>query len=52
MMQHDTPEQKEIISKLIDLMPGDIYLEWDGVEVSHEKAKEYVMNYGVKNDGN
>lgn len=27
--QDDTPEQKEIICKLIDLMPGEIYLSWD-----------------------
>lgn len=51
MMQNDTPEQKEIICNLIDLMPGDtIYLEWDGREVSKEKAKEYVKTYiGLEN---
>ena len=41
MMQRDTPEQKEIICKLIDLMPGEIYLEWDGKYVSKEEAKNY-----------
>ncbi len=46
MAQNDTPEQKEIICKLIDLTPGEIYLDWDGEYVSKEKAKEYVMNYG------
>ena len=46
MAQNDTPEQKEIICKLIDLMPGEIYLDWNGEYVSKEKAKEYVMNYG------
>jgi len=46
MAQRDTPEQKEIICKLIDLTPGGIYLDWDGEYVSKEKAKEYVMNYG------
>ena len=45
-LQHDTPEQKEIICQLIDGCAGDIYLDWDGVEVSKEKAKEYVRNYG------
>ncbi len=49
MMQKDTPEQKEIICKLIDLTPGDIYLSWDGKNVSHEEAKKYVMDYR-KND--
>ena len=44
--QKDTPEQKEIICKLIDLTPGKIYLDWDDEYVSKEKAKEYVMNYG------
>ena len=50
MTQNDTPEQKEIICNLIDLMPGEIYLDWDGDYVSKEKAKEYVMNYGKDND--
>ena len=49
MMQHDTVRQKEIICELIDV--GDfetVYLAWDGVDVSKDKAKEYVMNYGKK----
>jgi hypothetical protein len=47
--QRDTPRQKEIICEMIDLCEGDtIYLDWDGVDVSKEKAKEYVMNYGKK----
>ena len=47
MAQNDTPRQKEIICELIDLCDGDtIYLDWDGEDVSKEKAKEYVMNYG------
>ncbi len=47
MTQKDTPRQKEIIYELIELCDGDtIYLEWDGVDVSKEEAKEYVMNYG------
>lgn len=46
MTQRDTPEQKEIICQLIDGCAGDIYLDWDGVEVSKERAKEYVRNYG------
>ena len=48
MMQKDTEEQKLIILKLIDLMPGDIYLDWDNKYVSHEDAKNYVINYGKK----
>jgi hypothetical protein len=46
LMQEDTPEQKEIICQLIDLMPGEIYLDWDGEYVSKEKAKEYIMDWG------
>ena len=45
-MQHDTPEQKEILCKLIDLVPGKIYLHWDGKYVSKSAAKKYVMDYG------
>jgi lambda repressor-like predicted transcriptional regulator len=50
IMQRDTPEQKEIICKLIDLMPGEIYLDWDGRYVSKEVAKKYVLEYGMKAD--
>ena len=46
MEQNDNPEQKEIICKLIDLTPGEIYLDWDSQYVQKEKAKEYIMNYG------
>lgn len=45
MQQRDTPEQKEIICKLIDMVPGDILLEWDNKYVSREEAKKYVMEY-------
>jgi hypothetical protein len=46
MMQNDTPEQKEIICKIIDESTAkEIFLDWDGIYVSKEKAKEYVMNY-------
>ena len=44
--QKNTLKQKEIICKLIDLMPGEtIYLDWDGEDVSKEDAKKYVMEY-------
>jgi len=45
--QTDTPRQKEIICKLIDV--GNfkkVYLEWDGVYVEKEKAKRYILEYG------
>tara|TARA_B110001450_G_scaffold87799_1_gene83562 strand:+ start:308 stop:586 length:279 start_codon:yes stop_codon:yes gene_type:complete len=47
MAQKDTQRQKEIICELIDLCDGDtIYLEWDDEDVTKNKAKEYVLNYG------
>lgn len=48
MAQRDTPEQKEIICKLIDLMPGEIYLDWDAEYISKTEAKKYVIEYGQK----
>jgi hypothetical protein len=48
MGQRDTPEQKEIICKMIDLMPGLIYLSWSGQYVSKEEAKKYVLEYDKK----
>ena len=43
----DSPEQKELICKIIDAVDCDgIYLSWDSEYVSKEKAKEYVMSYG------
>ena len=47
MMQHDTEEQKTILCELIDIVPGDIYLDWDGEYVSKEAAKKYVMEYRI-----
>jgi len=43
--QHNTPEQKEALIKAIDFM-DEIWLDWEGKQVSREKAKEYVLNYG------
>lgn len=48
MTQHDTQEQKQIICGLIDEVPGEIYLDWDGKYVSKEEAKKYVLEYGLK----
>lgn len=48
MTQRDTPEQKEILYKLIDECDDEesIYLDWDGVYVTRQEAKEYLMTYG------
>ena len=50
MMQHDTPEQKELLCKLIDASDIEtVYLDWDGKDVSKEEAKDYIRNYGKAN---
>lgn len=49
MQQHDTPEQKQLICELIDVCNAEtIYLDWDGIDVTKEEAKKYVMEYGKK----
>jgi len=49
--QNDTPRQKEIICELIDEGDfDDVLLDWDGVYVSKEKAKDYVMGYAKKDN--
>ncbi len=46
IMQKDTPRQKEIICELIDELNADtVHLDWDGVDVSKDEAKKYVMSY-------
>ena len=45
---HDTPEQKELVCQLIDVMDIDsVCLDWDGIWVSKEDAKTYVRLYGT-----
>lgn len=45
--QRDTPEQKELICKMIDGCKGPISNDWEGTTYKTKKAaKEYVMNYG------
>lgn len=47
MLQHDTPEQKDLICQMIDECDAPtIYLHWDDKHVSKEDAKKYVMEYG------
>ena len=49
MTQHDTPEQKELICQMIDECNAEtIHLSWDGLDVSKDEAKRYVMDYGKK----
>lgn len=46
--QHDTPEQKELICKIIDQLDGEIQNDWTGEIMTKEEAKNYVMEYGKK----
>ena len=49
MTQNDTPEQKDLICQMIDECNAPtIYLDWDGIDVSKDEAKRYVMEYGNK----
>lgn len=43
--QKDTQEQKELICKMIDIVIGKIYLDWEGIYVTKKEAKKYVMEY-------
>jgi hypothetical protein len=49
MTQHDKSEQKQALLDAIDFM-DEIWLDWEGKNVSREEAKEYVRNYGVKQE--
>jgi hypothetical protein len=42
----DTPEQKDLICQMIDECNAPtIFLAWDGIGVSKEEAKRYVLDY-------
>ncbi len=43
-MHEDSPEQKQQILDLINTM-DEIWLDWDGKQVSRDEAREYVLNY-------
>ena len=45
--QNDTPEQKDLLCQLVDACNAEeIFLDWNGVYVSKEEAKKYIMEYG------
>jgi hypothetical protein len=47
MAQHDTDEQKAALCELIDAVDCDtIWLDWDSISVTKDKAKRYVLTYG------
>lgn len=45
MMQRDTETQKDIIIKLIEVC-DEIVLDWEGILVTRQQAKDYILNYG------
>ena len=47
--QHDTPEQRQALLRLIELM-DEIWLDWDERRVSREEAKAYIQSYGEASD--
>lgn len=44
-MQRDTPEQKEALCALIDVV-DEIHNDWTGRTMTRDEAKDYVRNYG------
>ena len=46
IQQEDTPEQKELICQLIDIIDGDIENDWTGKMMTKDQAKEYIRTYG------
>ena len=47
MLQHDTAAQKAALCALIDATDGEIWNDWDGVVMTKDAAKKYVMEYGA-----
>ncbi len=48
MLNKHDEQEKLIICEIIDNLDADtIYLDWDGIDVSKEEAKKYVMEYGI-----
>ena len=51
LMQRDTPRQKEIICKLIDIGDFDyVYNDWTNRKMNKERAKRYVLKFGSKKE--
>lgn len=48
IMQHDSDEQKKLICQMIDECRGTLQSDWTGEMFTKEKAKDYVMNYGIE----
>lgn len=45
-MHHQSDAEKLALCEVIDALNCDtVYLSWDGIDVSKEEAKKYVMEY-------
>lgn len=47
-MDHPDESRKTILCELIDQLDGEIWNDWDGVAMTKDAAKAYVMDYGKK----
>ena len=47
-MARTNEEERELICGIIDAVDGEIWNDWDGVMMSKDDAKKYVMEYGTK----
>ena len=45
MQQKDTPEQKQLICDIIDVVNCEIQNDWSGEIMTKDEAKKYVMDY-------
>lgn len=47
--QKDSPEQKDLMCRMIDECDGTIRSDWDGNNLTKLEAKKYLMEYGNGN---
>lgn len=46
MADRPDDERRKILCELIDQLNGEIWNDWDGVKMTKEDAKKYVLSYG------
>lgn len=44
---HPDEARKALLCKLIDKINGEIWNDWDGVILTKDAAKNYILNYGT-----
>ena len=47
MVDRPGEDRRAILCELIDQIDGEIWNDWDGVVMSKDEAKKYVMEYGA-----